>query len=98
MAKKNYSNKLNLGAGTIWKKEGWEVLDHSSVKLLKLRDQAWKTPYPDSQFDIVFTSHMFEHISHFKIEQTICEINRIMKPEFLKSSSEDIPSTSVSSQ
>jgi SAM-dependent methyltransferase len=79
MARRNYSNKLNLGAGPIWKKEGWEVLDHSCVTLLKLRNQAWRLPYPINTFDIVFCSHMFEHISHFKIEQVICEINRVMK-------------------
>lgn len=72
--------KLNLGSGSVWKKEGWDVLDHGSItKPWQLRPQAWELPYKDDIFDQVFTSHMFEHISSMKIEQTICEINRVMK-------------------
>lgn len=72
--------KLNLGAGYGWKKEGWASLDHSkSNGFLKPINQAWDLPYDDEQFEIIFSSHMIEHISHFKIEETICEINRVMK-------------------
>lgn len=68
---------LNLGAGHRWQREGWEVLDHTTG--LTKRSQAWDMPYPDETFDVVFSSGMIEHISHFKIEQTIAEINRILK-------------------
>ena len=72
--------KLNLGAGYGWKKEGWISLDHSkSDGLLKLSKQAWDIPHDDEKFEIIFCSHMIEHIPHFKIEQMICEINRVMK-------------------
>ncbi|MFA6362435.1 methyltransferase domain-containing protein [Methanoregula sp.] len=72
--------KLNLGCGSNWRKEGWDTLDHSILtKPWQLQPQAWNLPYADGVFDQVFTSHMFEHISSMKIEQTICEINRVMK-------------------
>ena len=74
-----HERKLNLGAGDNWSKEGWEVLDHSSKTLFGFRPQAWSLPFPDKTFDVVFTSHMIEHISHYKIEQVICEINRVLK-------------------
>ena len=79
----NTKNKyFNLGAGTEWSKKGWETLDHDDVtKPLKLRNQAWKLPYDNELFEIVFCSHVIEHISHFQIEKTICEINRVMKKD-----------------
>ena len=69
--------KLNLGAGPEWEKTGWCVVDHKKLGL-KVQ-QAWRIPYKSNTFKVVFCSHMFEHISHFKIEQVICEINRVMK-------------------
>lgn len=75
-------NKLNLGAGSNWRKDGWEVLDHMIVtNPFNLRKQAWELPYHDEQFDIIFCSHVIEHISHFKIEQGISEINRVLKKD-----------------
>lgn len=68
--------KLNLGCGQ-WKKEGWDTLDHNRFFLTF--HQAWNLPYPDNIFDQVFTSHMIEHIPSVKIEETLCEINRVMK-------------------
>jgi hypothetical protein len=74
------NKKFNLGAGHSWKKEGWEVLDHDVVaKPFNLRKQAWILPYRDGSFEIVFCSHVIEHISHFKIEPVLCEINRVMQ-------------------
>jgi len=73
------NRKLNLGAGKNWQKDGWEVLDHSmKAASCGLKEQAWELPYKDFSFDCVFCSHMFEHISHFRIEKVICEINRVL--------------------
>lgn len=78
----NSMKKLNLGSGADWRKDGWDTLDHSVItKPWQLRTQAWELPYADGVFDQVFSSHMFEHISSMKIEQTICEINRVMKKD-----------------
>lgn len=73
--------KLNLGAGENWSKDGWEKLDHSVQNApWKLRQQAWNLPYPNETFDQVFSSHMLEHISHYRTEMVLCEINRVLKP------------------
>lgn len=72
------ATKLNLGAGSGWKPiPGWCMLDHNKG-WLKV-PQAWDIPYVDKSFDTIFCSHMVEHISHFKIEKVICEMNRTMK-------------------
>ena len=78
---RNYETKLNLGAGLNWSKNGWETLDHSTKTLFRPRGQAWSLPYPDETFEVIFSSHMVEHISHYKIEQVICEINRVLKTD-----------------
>jgi len=69
--------KLNLGSAN-WSKEGWTSFDHDFLRPFRLPDQAWELPYDDGVFDTVFSSHMIEHISHFRIEQTLAEINRVM--------------------
>ena len=75
---KEKATKLNLGAGSAWTPlPGWCVVDHH-VGLLGT-SQAWNIPYPDKSFDTVYSSHMIEHISHFKIEEVVCEINRVMQ-------------------
>jgi SAM-dependent methyltransferase len=69
------SIKLNLGAGYHWRKPGWTVADHN----VKKTGTAWSIPLPDDSCSIVFTSHMIEHIPHYKIEKVLCEINRILQ-------------------
>lgn len=72
--------KLNLGAGKGWSKDGWDVVDHKLKDKNGRRVQAWNLPYENESVDVVFTSYMLEHISHFLIEKTICEVNRILIP------------------
>ncbi|MBI5245405.1 MAG: methyltransferase domain-containing protein [Elusimicrobia bacterium] len=57
-------------------------MDHDIVaKPFHLRKQAWDLPYRDEAFEVIFCSHVIEHISHFKIEQALCEINRVMQKD-----------------
>ena len=72
--------KLNLGAGRDWSREGWITLDHRALHPFRLPSQAWDLPWAAETFEVVFSSHMIEHVSHLWIERTICEINRIMSP------------------
>jgi predicted SAM-dependent methyltransferase len=75
-------HKINIGAGSNWYEEGWELLDNGSGRYnepWKHRGKSWDTRLPDDTYDIVFTSHMLEHVPHFRIEKTIAEFNRIMK-------------------
>ncbi len=74
--------KINIGAGPTWYEEGWDVLDNAPGnynQTWKLKGKAWKNSLPDDTYDIVITSHMLEHVPHFRLEKTISEFNRIMK-------------------
>jgi len=74
--------KINIGAGTTWYAAGWDVLDNAPGKYKepwKHRGKCWDSGLPSDTYDIVFSSHMLEHISHFRMEKMIAEFNRIMK-------------------
>ncbi|WP_418502570.1 class I SAM-dependent methyltransferase [Flagellimonas sp.] len=74
--------KINIGAGASWYQEGWELLDNGSGgynEHWKHKGKSWDSGLPDNAYDVVFTSHMLEHIPHFRLEKTISEFNRIMK-------------------
>jgi len=72
--------KLNVGASPIWSKSGWHTLDH------KIRDgnetsiegDAASIPLENASCSTVFTSHMFEHIPHVKLEDILLEFNRVL--------------------
>ena len=74
--------KINIGAGPTWFEEGWEVLDNAPGKYnetWKHKGKCWDNNLQDSVYDIVLTSHMLEHVPHFRLEKTISEFNRILK-------------------
>jgi hypothetical protein len=74
--------KLNLGASPIWYKNGWLVLDHKLKKTTKeaIAGDASRIDLPDNSCKIVFCSHVFEHIPHYKLPLVLSEINRILVP------------------
>ncbi len=75
-------HKINIGAGSTWFAEGWEVLDNAPGNYMepwKHRGKCWDSGLPSDTYDIVFSSHMLEHIPHLRMEKTIAEFNRIMK-------------------
>lgn len=78
--------KLNIGPGGKWRKEGWETLDNGP-RVWKTswehQGNVWETGLPDDAYDVVFISHVLEHIPHFRIERTLAEINRVMRRDGL---------------
>jgi len=70
---------LNIGAGVGWAKPGWESIDHKR-QLFRRGGTAWNTNFPPGRFDLVFSSHVFEHIPHFKADAVLAECNRVLKP------------------
>jgi len=75
--------KINIGAGAHWQQDGWDVLDNGIGDYSpewKHKGKCWQTGLPSGAYDIVFCSHMLEHIPHFRLERTIAEFNRILKP------------------
>lgn len=73
--------KLNLGASPIWNKRGWYILDHKIKKNKNffISGNAENMNIKKNTCDVVFCSHVFEHIPHTKLPIVIAEINRVMK-------------------
>jgi len=75
--------KLNVGPSPIWSKDGWHTLDH------KIRDDgktsiegdAANIPLDENSCSTIFTSHMFEHIPHVKLEGILLEFNRVLNED-----------------
>jgi len=79
--KKKKGIKLNVGASPIWEKEGWTVVDHKITKNRPgfVKGDATNINLEDNSCSIIFTSHMFEHIPHYKIQKTILELSRVLE-------------------
>lgn len=76
------SIKLNLGASPIWSKAGWHTLDHKLTDSTEtaIAGDAANIKLPNESCDIVFCSHVFEHIPHTRLPIVLSEINRILRP------------------
>ena len=74
--------KLNLGASPIWIKTGWHTLDHKLKETTEtaIAGNATKIDLPDESCEIVFCSHVFEHIPHTQLPVVLSEINRVLCP------------------
>ena len=72
--------KLNLGASPIWQGEGWHILDHKLTKNEGnlIAGDAIDIKLPDESCDVVFCSHVFEHIPHIRLPRVLAEINRVL--------------------
>tara|TARA_Y100000022_G_scaffold28361_1_gene21895 strand:- start:2106 stop:2975 length:870 start_codon:yes stop_codon:yes gene_type:complete len=78
------SKKINIGSGSSWYSEGWETLDNGPgdySQEWQNKGKCWDTNLKSNSYDVVFTSHMLEHIPHFRLEKTISEFNRILKED-----------------
>ena len=72
--------KLNVGASPIWSQDGWHTLDHKEREQSKtsVKGDAANIPLDDGTCSTVFTSHMFEHVPHVKLEEILLEFNRVL--------------------
>lgn len=75
--------KLNVGASPIWNKEGWHTLDHKARESsdTSIQGDAANIPQDSDTCSTIFTSHMFEHIPHVKLEDILLEFNRILNKD-----------------
>jgi hypothetical protein len=75
--------KLNVGASPIWSKDGWHTLDHKvrDKRNYSIEGNAANIPLQSGTCATVFTSHMFEHIPHVKLEEILLEFNRVLEKD-----------------
>lgn len=72
--------KLNVGGGSRWEREGWKVLDYRATNSKKfIKGYADKINLKKNTCDIIFCSHVVEHIPHVKLEKVFLEFNRVLK-------------------
>jgi predicted SAM-dependent methyltransferase len=72
--------KLHLGCG-FEMMPGWEHIDKFVKKPgVKNYDITEPMPYKDNSVDLIFHSHMFEHLPRPKIRSTLKEWHRILRP------------------
>ena len=77
------SIKLNIGASRIWHEPTWHILDHKMAPSKEnkiVAGTANKIELENDCCDIVFASHVFEHIPHIELPSVLAEINRVLKP------------------
>jgi len=73
--------KLNVGASPIWDKKNWYTLDHKKrvgSEDKSLLGDAGNIPLGGNTCSTIFTSHMFEHIPHVRLEKILLEFNRVL--------------------
>jgi len=75
--------KLNVGASPIWSKDGWHTLDHKTRNgdETSIEGDAANIPLENETCQTLFTSHMFEHIPHVKLEEILLEFNRVLEKD-----------------
>ena len=73
--------KLNIGASPIWEEKGWHTLDHKLEQNSEfgIAGNATNINLPNDSCDVVFCSHMFEHIPHINLPLVISEVSRVLK-------------------
>ncbi len=78
MEKKNY---LNLGCGKRFHK-AWTNLDMVSFDPRHVQEAniLKGIPYPDNSFDLVYHSHLFEHLPTEQAEHFLRECHRVLRP------------------
>ncbi len=71
---------LEIGSGKN-RIKGFETLDISPGRNIDyVIDASKKLPFKNDTFDIVYTSHILEHIPWYQVEDTLKEWVRILKP------------------
>jgi predicted SAM-dependent methyltransferase len=73
--------KLNVGCGARFL-EDWENIDFvSNSKHVRQHDLTTGLPYPDCAFDVVYSSHVIEHLTLPQLRDFLAECHRVLKPE-----------------
>lgn len=71
---------LNLGCGNTILPSPWENLDGRQLPGVDHVSGIDKLPFPDNTFDIVYASHVIEHVKRNDVESVLSEWVRVTKP------------------
>lgn len=78
MPEQNKTIKLNIGCGDNIHPE-WLNLDYSPAKGVKKINVKRKLPFANSSVDIIYHSHLLEHLQKPQAAKFITECHRILK-------------------
>lgn len=71
--------KLHIGGQEV--KEGWKILNIMSDEGVDfIGDISDLSQFKNDSIDQIYASHVFEHLSHKKIDDTLAGIHRVLKP------------------
>jgi len=76
--RRDHWTKLQLGAGPNLL-EGWLNTDLQTSRDVLFVDATQRLPFPDGQFEYVFTEHMIEHLPFRQGCRMLAEINRVLR-------------------
>jgi predicted SAM-dependent methyltransferase len=73
---------LNLGCGAVFSKEkNWTNIDfYSSSQFVSSHNLLEGIPFPDSNFDVIYHSHVLEHFTKHEALIFLKECYRVLKP------------------
>ena len=84
MNKQNKTNEpiyLNIGCGSTIFPKPWINLDGRDMPGVDCISGIDKLPFPDDTFDIVYASHVIEHVKRNDLEAVLKEWVRVTKPD-----------------
>lgn len=75
------TRRLVIGPGRKDKLPGFETLDiHPGPGIDHVAD-ARSLPFPDNSFDLIYASHIIEHVPWYDTVKLLAEWNRVLKPD-----------------
>tara|TARA_Y100000593_G_C4282320_1_gene323437 strand:+ start:736 stop:1359 length:624 start_codon:yes stop_codon:yes gene_type:complete len=72
--------KLNLGAGSGWRKEGWTNLDLATKYDFNIKKLS---PYENNSVKIIYSSHMIEHLPWSTVDLLLKDCARVLSSDGL---------------
>lgn len=70
---------LNIGCGRNYR-DGWINLDLQRSRFVVYHDVRKKLPFQDNEVDVVYHSHLLEHLSRTQALRFIADCYRVLKP------------------